>query len=668
MKKLCLSPLMIMVMTITCLAIYSNTLDCPFVFDDIPKIEENVHIRLIEFNLKSIPKVIQSLSTRPTANFSFILNFLYGGYNVTGYHVVNILIHLTTGILLFLFIKITFSIYIPEKNAFGPSTEELEMIAFFTAFLWLVNPLHTNSVTYIVQRMNSLGALFYLASFICYIKGRKIQISLPLKSNPKKIRGSLPYLCFAGSVIFWLFAVGSKQNTAILPCIIFFYEWLFFQRFHWNIPFNRNLLILFVICSFIIVTFGYLRIAENTGIDPIHEMLILYKCQNFTIIQRIFTEFRVLIFYISLIIFPHPSRLTLDYNYPISSSLVDPLTTIICFTVIILLIGTAILYAKKDRLLSFSIIWFFGNLLIESSFIPLAPIFEHRTYLPSMMVSLLLPLFLFRYIRIKWLNISILVILIIIFGAWTFQRNSVWENDITLWEDCVKKAPNHARSLNNLGRVFLKKNNSVQAVKFLKQAIEISPSYVEAINNLGVAYYNQGQFDKSINLYKQSLDVESENVETLNNMGNALLKLNKPNQAITFYLKAKELDPDFFEPTMNIGNALIQLNRYDEAIALFSQFIEQHPDNFEAHVNLGVALTKKRRFNDALIFFQKALDIKSENAELHNNIGILLIQSGEFDSALKHFKRALEINPNYVNAKNNMNKLKVLLQFSAGDR
>jgi hypothetical protein len=103
----------------------------------------------------------------------------------------------------------------------------------------------------------------------------------------------------------------------------------------------------------------------------------------------VLTEFRVVFFYLSLFFFPHPARLNLDHDFPLSHSLLDPFTTVLAMGAVVGLVGLAVYLARRERLLSFCVLWFLGNLLIESSVIGLEMVFEHRMYLPSMLVGLM---------------------------------------------------------------------------------------------------------------------------------------------------------------------------------------------------------------------------------------------------------------------------------------
>jgi hypothetical protein len=416
----------------------------PFVFDDVQFIPDNRNIRLTNLNIDGITRAAFDgpSSYRPIAKISFALNYYFHRYNVLGYHLVNILIHITTGILLYMLVQMTLGL-ISRRSGYSFH----RWIPFFTVLIWLVHPIQTQSVSYIIQRMNSMAAMFYLLSFLLYVKAR-------LAENPKK-KGVL----FAACIMSGLLSFGSKEIDATLPFFLFLYEWYFFQdlRLAWL---KRHLLpIAGILLILVFVAVMYL------GGHPFEKILADYKTYPFTLTERILTEFRVVIYYISLLILPHPSRLNVDYDFSISHSLMDPPSTLLCLLLISGLIGLAFYNTKKRLILSFAILWFFGNLVIESSVIALDILFEHRTYLPSMFVCLVAVTYIFRYLKPKGLSIGILCAVTIIFSLWAYERNEVWRDDLTLWADCAKKSPNKARPLTNLGVALWQRGKNEEAMQ-----------------------------------------------------------------------------------------------------------------------------------------------------------------------------------------------------------
>ena len=206
----------------------------------------------------------------------------------------------------------------------------------------------------------------------------------------------------------------------------------------------------------------------------------------FTLPQRVMTEFRVIVFYVSLLILPHPSRLNLDHHFIVSASMVDPVSTLFSMVAIVGAGAVAVVLAKKDRVVSFCILWYLGNLLIESSVIGLEIIFEHRNYLPSMSLVLLLVWLLCKKIRSgRALLLIFLRPLAGIFSVWTYQRNLVWEDDLTLWEDCARKSPGKARPVNKYGAALERRGRLEAAARAYRRASQADPSFILPYYNLG---------------------------------------------------------------------------------------------------------------------------------------------------------------------------------------
>jgi tetratricopeptide (TPR) repeat protein len=467
--------------------IYSNTLESPFHFDDVKNIQQNSRIHLTSLSSENLIEIGSEVlsSNRPVALFSFALNHYFHGNDVGGYHVVNIMIHILTGIFLYFLLKTILSIPLLH-----PTDERHVWVAFFTVLIWAVHPIQTQSVTYIVQRMNSLSAMFYILSLLLYIKAR-------LATGTRKI-----WPLYSGCVLAGLLSVGSKEIAATLPFFIFLFEWTFLQDLSWAWLKKRFLPIagLLLLLAILILIF--------LGSHPFEKILDGYRAFNFTLTQRLLTEFRVVIFYISLLIFPYPSRLNLDWDFPLSSSLLDPITTLLSFLAIAGLIGLAVYLAKRKPLFSFCILWFLGNLVIESSVIALDIIFEHRTYLPSMLMILMFVLLGFRIKRPKWLGFGLLCTITLIFSYWTYERNKIWGDEVTLWTDCVIKSPQKARPHYNLGTSLSAEGKTSEAIHHYLEAIRIKPDYAEAYGNLGVDLMNQGNIQEAILRYREALRIK----------------------------------------------------------------------------------------------------------------------------------------------------------------
>ncbi|MDY6954312.1 MAG: tetratricopeptide repeat protein, partial [Thermodesulfobacteriota bacterium] len=614
--------------------IYSNTLEAPFTFDDVHNIRNNPHIRLTELTVEGLTRAAlkSPASNRPAANISFALNYYFHQYDVTGYHLVNILIHITTGILLYFFAE-TF-LHIPSLRSLSAPGR---WVPFFAAFLWLVHPIHTQSVSYVVQRMNSMAAMFYVLSLLLYAKGR-------LAGGKSK-----KWVLFAGSAVVGLLALGSKEIAATLPVFVLLYEWYFFQglskawlKRHWAYLVGMAVLFAFISLLFL-------------GLDPLEKLQSGgdYARNEFTFEQRVLTQSRVIIYYLSLLLFPLPSRLNLDYDFPLSHSLMHPVSTLLSAGTIIALIGLACGLARRERLTSFCILWFMGNLAIESSVIPLAVIFEHRTYLPSMFVSLLVVTLAYRHTKLPWVAALVLCAMAAVGSVWTYERNGVWSEEVTLWSDCVKKSPQKARPHNNLGYALRKQERLDEAVIHYREALRIKPDYPKAHSNLGASLALQGRLEEAIGHHAEALRIDPDFAEAHSNLGSALASLGRFEEAASHCYEALRIDPDFAEAHSNLGSALSGLGRFEEAASHCYEALRidpQNPDKAKMHWALASALAGQGEFEEAVTHFSLGLKIKPHSADAHNDLGLALIELNRFDEAINHFSQALKIAPEFAEA------------------
>ncbi len=549
--------------------IYSSNLAGPFVFDDGSNIKNNPAIRLTQLSWSGLKDAASKspLPNRPLAYISFALNYYFHSYHPVGFRLVNILIHMSAGGFLFLFIKTTLGL--PAlKSRFGNS----RWLPYIAVLIWLIHPLHIQSVTYIVQRMNSMASMFYILAMLCYTRAR-------LTQSP-----TIKWLLAAACLMSGILALGTKETAATLPCFILLYEWFFFQDLsrEWlkrHLPFLIGVFILLIGVSLIYLD-GH----------PFERILSQYELRNFTLTQRVVTEFRVVILYLSLLIYPHPNRLNLDYDFPISHSLIDPITTLAALMVIVGLIGIACLLAKKDRLLSFCLLWYFGNLVIESSLIGLEIVFEHRTYLPSMMIILIAVILADRYLRFKVLKIVTIFAIILVFSAWTHERNTLWSNAVSLWSDVVEKSPQKARPHNNLGNALKHQGKIEEAIVHFNKALQINPGYAKAYNNLGTALASQG----------------------------------KTEEAVKHFGIALYINPGYAAAHSNIGVALAGQDELEKAIVHFRAALRLKPDYAKVHSNLGAALVRQGKLQEALEHFHTALRLKPGDVQTYNNLQICL--------------------------------------------
>jgi tetratricopeptide (TPR) repeat protein len=624
--------ILLSLLVISVALIYSNALRAPFYFDDEQNIVKNPHIRFTELSFK---KLVQAgfespASQRPIANISFAFNYYFNQYNVIGYHLVNIIIHIVNGILLYFLTKTTLSLASLRARHMPYS-----WITFFTALIWLVHPVHVQSVTYIVQRMNSMSAMFYILSLLLYVKGRLFGI------NPKR------WLWFAGCIISWILALGCKQIAVSLPFFVLLYELYFFQ--------NRSVAWLkrkfpYIISLF--VFFGVIAFAYK-GSSPFQSILSDYSYRDFTLTERVLTQFRVVIYYISLIFFPTPGRLNLLHDFEISHSLVDPISTLMSMGAIVGAIALAFCLARKEPLISFAILWFFGNLAIESSIINLEIIFEHRTYLPSMLVWIIVVVLIDKFATRKSLSFCLLGIIAFTFSWWTYERNSVWASEMLFWTDCAKKTSGNPRVFHSLGKLHLRKKNIDEALEAFETALAIDPNFVLSYLGLGAALRSKGRIDDAISVHKKAIKIAPAYASAYHHLGEDYMTQLELDLAIETLHKAIKLNRNAHHAYNSLGLAYAKKGNGFKALEMYKKAIRIRPDFSLAYNNLGT-LCLADDTDKSILFFRKAIELDPNSADAHSNLGLAMIKKGSFSVGISQFNKALWLEPDHLDATFNL--------------
>lgn len=526
---------------------YSNSFDCSFHFDDTFFIEQNTAIRSLS-NVKAWWGFYRS---RPIVFLSFALNYHFHGFDVWGYHLVNLAIHIVNAVLVWWLVMLTMATPVMRGQ---PVSRHKGAMALFTALLFVSHPLATQSVTYIVQRMASLATLFYLLSLALYVKGR-------LGRGNKERRVLFFY---TGSILCAVLGMLTKEIVFTLPFALILYEYSFIRTDTWKIDIKDRgiqvpVIILGIFIVFISLTFS-LRIFNPKRPFLGYDFPI-------TAWQYLLTQFSVILTYIRLFIVPVNQNL--DYDYPISYSLFEWHTIFgLLFLTGILVLG--ILLFRRYRLIAFGIFWFFLTLSVESSIIPIAHdvIFEHRTYLPGLGFFLVLMgiVFYFFWDRYRQVAVGALVLLILTNTVLTYERNKVWASEYTLWADCLKKSPNKARPFYNYGREVAFAGQASEALMYYDKAIQLNPRFRDAYYNRGIAYGKLGNHNQAIGDFNRAIEIDPKYAEAYNSRGIAYNNLGNYTLAIGDFDRAIEINPKYAEAYYNRAIAYNNLGNDNQAI------------------------------------------------------------------------------------------------------
>ena len=571
---------------------YSNTFHASWQMDDFPNIisNERLHVNALSYDnilgsLFASPQASRYKNLyRPVTCLTFALNWYVGKDTVSGYHAVNIMVHFLTAFFLYITVLTLFQSPRLKNSHQG----QKHVIALLVATLWALNPIQIQAVTYIVQRMAAMATMFYLLSILLYVKGRT-------NASPHW-RG----LLFAASITSYFLALGAKENAAILPLALILIEIIFFQD-PGRSQISRKIFWSAVGSGLFVFLTGTLFFLKGDFFSFVNG----YAVRPFTLGERLLTEPRILIFYLSQIFWPLPHRFSIAHDVAIYRSLLDPWTTLPAILLVLFLIGFGILQMKKWPIVSFGILFFFLNHIIESTFIPLELVFEHRNYLPS--------LFLFwpvavglnrlsvyidgrrqRYLRLMFAGCIILLVFGMGFG--TYKRNMAWATEKSLWEDVLDKSPGIARPYLVLAGEYEKKGESEKALRYYKKSLALpdqrprqSPG--TAYNNMGTIYLKNHNHTKAVELYLQALAIRPAHAKYLHNLVLALVKGRKWQEASD---KADLLVSNYSNNStyLNLKSyILLKQNKPGGAITYLRRALNLAPTDRNAIVNYGVALS-----------------------------------------------------------------------------
>ena len=625
---------------------YSNTFHASWHLDDNLNILENPRLHLttlswveIKEALFSSPPGLKSGATfsRPVSRLSLALNYYLGGRDVFGYHLGNLAIHLVTTIFLYLFVL--HALRLPTVRArYGPNAYSL---ALLTAVFWSIHPIQTQAVTYVVQRMACLSAMFYVMAMVFFLKGRE--------APARHAKGGF----FLLTVLSGLLSFGSKENAIMLPLSILLVDLLLIRGVSKaNAARSLRIFLLF----FVLPASLGLILLFSAGVD-LFGFLALYDMRPFGPWERLLTEVRVVVFYLSLLLYPVSQRFSIDHPITISESLLTPPATLISALLLLAVLAGALSLAKRQPLITFAIIFFFLNHLIESTILPLELVFEHRNYIPSMFLFLPVAIGIVRSIsyfsrrRPMQLLIAAFITLVMIgLGHATYIRNFAWESEESLWLACLDNHPDSFRAHHNLGRVYQRRGQKAKAQSAYQRALQCHTLHSK--REKGITYFNLGflayeakEYDKAMALYRRALQVDRCCPGAHNNLAGLLSETGAPAERIYQELMmAVECERAVEVPLAlsNLGVLLVKEGRTDEAVSALQRALSLDPQNELSLLRLGHVYRLDGRLGMASDYFRRVLERNPRNVEALLSLAELHVRRGASGQASEVVRRVVD--------------------------
>lgn len=599
---------------------YWPSFQVPFLFDDLPTILENTTLHALRTAWLPPPNV--TTSGRPLLNLSLALNYAWSGERVWSYHVTNLTIHLLAGLALFGLVRRTL---LQPRLAMNWQVAATPLAALVAA-IWLLHPLQTESVTYIVQRAESQSGFCYLFTLYAFVRGAAA-------TQSKGWYFLTVIICLAG--------MASKEVMVSAPLMVLLYDWTLVAR-TWEELWRKRRWLYGSLAATWLPLIWLIAGTEGRGGSAGFTTEI-------SVWQYALTQCNAVVHYLFLV--GWPQTLVFDYG----TAVVENMGSVWSQALLLLGLGLGTVIAIKRRSVwGLAGFWFFAILAPSSSIVPVATqtMAEHRMYLPLAAPVVIFVLGLYEQFgrRSFWLGLLIAVI----FGGLTLRRNADYQSAVSLWEDTVAKNPGNARAHYNLSIELTAVGRKEEARAQLEETLRLAPNDTEAHLNLGNALALAGQPAEALRHYEQAVKSQPASPEAQLNLGYALAHANRLAEALDHYYEALRLRPEYAEAHNDLGEALAQAGRLAEAMPHFSAALRIRPNYAEAHNNLAGGLLQNGQTVEAIAHFEQALRHKPDLVEAHSNLAYALLKTGQRASATWHYREVLRLEPNNGTAQGNL--------------
>ncbi len=625
---------------------YTPALRDGFVWDDGPNIVANPALRTLK-GLKEIwidPHA--SYQYYPLTYTVFWTEYHLWGLRPVGYHVVNILLHALSAILLGLLLS---RLSVPG--------------AWLAGLIFAVHPLQVESVAWVTELKNVLSCLFFLGALLAYLDFLE--------------RRRWRWGFYSLALLLFLLALLGKTSTVSLPIVILVVLWWKRGRVKAEEVWAVAPFFLAAVPLGLLTTWVEKHYVGAQGTE-----------WQMTLVERCLVAGRVVWFYAGKLVWPNPlmfvyprwqinAAVWWQYLFPAASAGV--------------LLVFWLLRRRWGKGPFVALLFYVGMVAPVPAFFNLyfmhfSYVSDHFPYLGSMGLIALGAAGVTVGVRNRVARMAVAVPALVVFGTLSWQHCRVFRNEETLWRDTIARnpqcwmahynlgnglhlagqlqdaiaqyqaalqlKPDYAEAYNNLGLVLIEQGRVQEGVKHLEDALRIWPDCPQAHFNLGNAILLlAGKPEDAIAQYKEALRLSPDDAETHNNLGNALQRAGKPEDAIAQYEEALRLQPDYPKAHNNLGNVFLQTGQIQEAIHHYEQAIRIQPDYFEAYGNLGNALLQAGKPEDAIAQYEKSLQISPDYAKAHYNLGNALVEAGRLNEAIGHYEQVLRIAPDSVEAR-----------------
>jgi len=632
-----------------------------FQFDDEPSILNFYAIR---------HKTLSNLFFTSTRWVSYWLNTIHyklGQFDPFIYRRTNVIVHCLTGILLFIFLALV--LRLRSKKSF--IHKYAYVIAGITSGLFLLHPVQTQTVSYVIQgQLEGLSAFFCLAIIVSFI----------LFATTRHLINKI--LLIIGIAILCIIGAGTKEITIILPFLIPLVDWFFIAQGNWQ-SFKKRLWLHSLIAGIIwgcylwLLGKNFFLIVLSLKIEHQNTIgnIINPTGEKITAWPFFISQFKVILHYLFMFIWPF--NICVDYDWKICSGF-DSLDCILPFFALLTILGTVFFALKNNRisLYAFGMLWFFICTAPRSTIMPSTELMaDYKVYLASigwLFVLSLALIYLYRFIAKKYSILnqkSIIILTLIITTAilsfLTYQRNKVWKSGLAFWHDITCKSPTKARGYNNYGVNLFKINDIKNAIWYFKRAIQLEPfTYPDPYNNLSAAYAVQNKYDLATKALRASLKINPTQPKSYNNLGLYLIQKNEYEWAEKSFQQAISLYPHYGKAYHNLGRLYATQNRQEEAWKCFKKACTEadydtHEGGIKVYAQTSIGL---KMYSDAIHAYKMLLNLKSNDSEAMINLAYAYLMNKNYHEAIELYQQLKPHHPEDARITCNLTECWILIK------
>lgn len=578
-------------------------------WDDNQYVFDNTLIRSFSNFSQLVTEPLQG-NHHPLTMLSLALNYAISGYEPWSYHLLNLLLHLAN----------TFLVY---RLALKLSSQN-NVMAFTTALLFGIHPMHVESVAWVAERKDVLYSLFFLLGLDKYLQYR---------TNNNRRDYLICILWFALSLL-------SKPAAVVFPLVLLAIDFL--QKRTWSISVLTEKIPHFIMA----LMMGILTYNAQSELGST-ETIAEFNPQH-----RLLFGFYSFMMYIAKFILP--LNQTPFYPYPLTTEALPALYYLA--PLFALVVGYLCFKTlKTSRIFTFGIVFYLINILLIMQFMIVgrAIIAERYTYIPYIGLAFIAGWSIDSLSKKQKLNPGMILIpLAMVLSILTFRYSKQWKNGETLWQHAIEVNPG-SRVYHNRASLYRTSGDLDKAIEYYSEALKYKDDIIDdaIYTNRGNVYFDLKQYTKAISDYNQSLKIKPGYYQNYENRGASYLMMKNFDSALVDLRKAAELNPTNLSVYNKLGVLYLQTQKYPEAIEAYSKYVAGNPEDVEAINNLGNCYHSIGNYKEAIVKISMAISQK-QKGNFYINRSIAYKGLGDLENARKDALEAqrlgFKVSPGYL--------------------